>query len=167
MSDAVVHSLAYVSRASADFDGPALTALGDHAAAKNLRLGLTGYLFYIAPNFVQFLEGPEPSLRQVMEAIEKDSRHRVLRTVRLPAAADRLFPDWSMRSSGADHRQTPGWSTRDDGPLDASAVRLEHVLLSVLLHTPVEKLQSSSVTGMIAKLFADLAARERCALAQT
>lgn len=167
MASLNLYSISYVSHAEIEFDESALIALGHHAAEKNERLGITGYLFYLAPYFVQYLEGTEEAIKDVYSKIQTDPRHRVVRFVTLPGTTDRIFPDWSMRSSGADHRFSPGWSTRDQAPADASAVRLEHVLLSVLLHTPVNKFESHSVTEMIAKLFTDLAARERCALAQT
>ncbi len=162
-----LNRITYVSRASAEFDEPALDRLGVHAAEKNGRVGLTGYLFYLAPYFVQYLEGPAAAVGEVFARIGTDPRHQIIRVLTLPSAGERLFPDWSMRSSGADHRHLPGWSTRETSPADASAVRLEHVLLSVLLHTSAGKLQSESVTQMVSRLFADLAEHERCALAQT
>jgi hypothetical protein len=118
-------ALVYTSQAVAAFDEPAITELALKAAAKNERLGVTGFLNYDAAfeTFFQFLEGEKETVEQLMLIIESDPRHRVLsqvpileherqaaiartsrRTDSVPLATGaRMFPTWQMKYVSSDN----------------------------------------------------------------
>jgi hypothetical protein len=117
-------ALVYTSQAVAPFEGLAIAELALKSAAKNERLGVTGFLNYDAAfeTFFQFLEGGKETVEQLMQVIECDPRHRVLSQVPIleherqaaiartssmrvsaPLAADaRMFPTWQMKYVSCD-----------------------------------------------------------------
>jgi hypothetical protein len=90
-------ALAYVSRAAQDFDVPALQTLAKLAAEKNSRLAVTGYLSFRQGVFLQYLEGEQQVIEELMNTISADERHQVVRQIQLGELDDRVFADWSMR----------------------------------------------------------------------
>ena len=117
-------ALVYTSQAIAPFEASAIVELASKSAAKNERLGITGFLNYDATfeTFFQFLEGEKETVEQLMQVIECDPRHRVLSQVPIleherqaaiartsctaitvPLAADaRMFPTWQMKYVSSD-----------------------------------------------------------------
>jgi hypothetical protein len=90
-------AVAYVSRATLDFDVAALESLADRAAEKNRRLAVTGYLSFRQGVFLQYLEGEPQVIAELMNTIAADNRHRLVRQIHLGDVEDRVFADWSMR----------------------------------------------------------------------
>ena len=112
-------TLVYTSQAIVPFAMPVLIKLALKSAAKNERLGVTGFLNYDAAlqTFFQFLEGEKDTVEQLIQVIECDPRHRVLSrvpileherqaaiarisrsAVSIPLADNaRMFPTWQMR----------------------------------------------------------------------
>lgn len=105
----MVFGLAYSSRALTAFDDEALLELADCAAAKNEQLGLTGYLYFRNKLFIQYLEGEQKAVENLMAKIKTDPRHEVTSIVPLPSCPERIFPHWYMRFLGSDlpKTQTP------------------------------------------------------------
>lgn len=94
-----MRALVYRSQQKHRFSQRELNELVAHAAAKNQRLGVTGYLCYRQGLFLQYLEGPAEALEDLMHVISQDPRHEVEMTVWIDEALDdRRFPDWSMRN---------------------------------------------------------------------
>ena len=62
----------------------------------NRLLDVTGLLLAHDGWFLQGLEGPEASVRQLMERIRRDPRHRDVRVISAGPAPSRLFKDWNM-----------------------------------------------------------------------
>jgi hypothetical protein len=110
-------ALAYISRATQQFEEPDLIGLAHQAAEKNRRLAITGYLNFRRGIFFQYLEGVETTVRELMETIAADPRHEVLNVVPLGEMPQRRFSEWSMR-----------YIT----PSEFSAIHLEDVLEGVL-----------------------------------
>lgn len=93
-------ALVYLSEATSRFDDDAVAELAARAAEKNARLQITGYLNFRADRrtFFQYLEGTEPAVRDLMDLIANDARHRVVNLIHLgEIEGGRLFPSWSMR----------------------------------------------------------------------
>lgn len=66
------------------------------AQSRNELEAVTGVLIYSRGSFVQYLEGPEPSVHRVYGRILKDPRHNsIIEVFREPIAA-REFAEWSM-----------------------------------------------------------------------
>ncbi len=90
--------MTYISRFSKAMDGKQLRELGDLAADKNKRLGVTGVLMASGGIFYQVLEGPEEHVDELYATIERDDRHADLLLLSSDdGVTERLFPDWSMR----------------------------------------------------------------------
>jgi hypothetical protein len=98
----MVFGLAYSSRALTAFDDEALLELADCAAAKNEQLGVTGYLYFRNELFIQYLEGEQKAVEDLMAKITTDPRHKILSIVPLPSCPERIFPHWYMRFLGSD-----------------------------------------------------------------
>lgn len=63
---------------------------------KNKRLAITGLLLLIQGKFVQYIEGPEPEIKNVYESIKADPRHNELLLLDSGKIEQRQFEDWSM-----------------------------------------------------------------------
>lgn len=63
---------------------------------KNKRLAITGLLLLIQGKFVQYIEGPEPEIKNVYESIKADPRHNELLLLDSGKIEQRQFQDWSM-----------------------------------------------------------------------
>ena len=98
----MIYGLAYSSRGLESFDDESLLELADNAASNNEKLGVTGYLFYRDELFMQYLEGEQAAVKDLMSRISKDSRHKILSTISLPSCPERVFPHWYMRFLGTD-----------------------------------------------------------------
>ncbi|MDR9447839.1 MAG: BLUF domain-containing protein [Psychroflexus sp.] len=63
---------------------------------KNKRLAITGLLLLIQGKFVQYIEGPEPEIKNVYKSIKADPRHNELLLLDSGKIEQRQFQDWSM-----------------------------------------------------------------------
>lgn len=95
-------SLVYSSRASGNFRDSALTALLRQARAHNQQARLSGLLLYGQGQFLQVLEGAEPTLSELYARIQADPRHRDVRLLAYGPIAARSFPDWRMGFAATD-----------------------------------------------------------------
>lgn len=66
------------------------------AGHNNPKLELTGCLFRAANLYGQILEGPVPSIEDMMRAIRLDARHFDIIEWPITETTARAFPDWSM-----------------------------------------------------------------------
>jgi hypothetical protein len=113
-------SLVYVSSATEPFSTKQLYDLLAKSRENNARRGLTGILLYKDGNFMQLLEGPEQAVRDLMDAIQQDSRHQGLIVLSQTTVAERSFPEWSMGFCDLDAPETksiPGYSEFLNSPL--------------------------------------------------
>jgi hypothetical protein len=90
-------ALAYVSRATQEFDDAALVELARKASDVNRQLRVTGYLNYKRGEFFQYLEGARTHVLDLMDKIAADERHEVVNVVHLGEIESRRFSDWNMR----------------------------------------------------------------------
>jgi hypothetical protein len=99
----MTHRITYVSRYSKPMDTHELEALGEAAAAKNRKLGITGFLMATGGMFYQVLEGPQDAVEDIYSAIVEDDRHTDLIQLRSEKnAPGLLYPDWSMKTINLD-----------------------------------------------------------------
>ena len=92
-----MRGVVYVSEALVYFDKMALESLAAQAAALNFDRGITGYMYFENNRFVQYIEGDEDTIDELMEVISRDKRHRVLHAVVEDDIEERRFPSWHMR----------------------------------------------------------------------
>lgn len=90
-------AILYVSRAEQTFDANALTELLKQAQERNQSVGVTGYLYFKAPYFFQYLESENDEAADIMASIEKDPRHTVVLSFSDEFEGSRRFGEWSMR----------------------------------------------------------------------
>ena len=140
-------ALVYVSEAVRAFDEVELQGLALHAAARNERLAVTGYLHYAHERrmFFQYLEGERETVLALMAEIVADERHAVRNTLELGEVGPRHFPRWSMRRLGAG---------------ELRAIRLEDVLESVLLTMCQPAFSPAEARPTVLRIVGQLAARD-------
>lgn len=92
-----MRGVVYVSEALVYFDKMALESLAAEAAALNFDRGITGYLYFEKDRFVQYIEGDEDTIDELMQVITRDKRHRVLHSIVEDGLEERRFPSWHMR----------------------------------------------------------------------
>lgn len=93
---ASLYSLVYSSTATEPFDDDALQKLLAHSRESNSEADITGMLLYRKGRFVQFLEGPESQVRELMSVISADPRHTGIRIMMDGHADARRFAEWTM-----------------------------------------------------------------------
>lgn len=138
-------ALAYASYSTVDAPNLDLEGIATHASAKNALLGITGYLCYDHGIFFQYLEGEQKAVQDLMEVIEKDTRHDVINKVVLGEHEQRVFPDWSMRHLNRS---------------DLRRVDLENVLEHSLFHMDPKLYGHDNIVALIKALVANIAARQ-------
>ncbi|MFZ6992576.1 BLUF domain-containing protein [Curtobacterium sp. RRHDQ66] len=117
-------SLVYMSVAADEMTDADLVAMLREARLRNDALGVSGLLLAKGGRFLQVLEGPVWSVEDRFRAIERDPRHREVKTLSREAVTSRRFDGWAMAfaaPSDSDVRDEPGFSTflADRSPLPA------------------------------------------------
>lgn len=93
---ASLFSLTYASTAAEAFDDDALARLLESSRLANIDSDLSGMLLYRNGRFLQVLEGPESAVRDAIDRIGRDPRHRDVRVLVSEPIDDRRFADWTM-----------------------------------------------------------------------
>ena len=91
-----IFSIVYASDEREPFDDARLAALLAQSRDSNSRAGITGMLLYRRGRFIQFLEGGEQPVRDLVSVIRSDPRHTRMRVLLEDVLADRRFPEWTM-----------------------------------------------------------------------
>lgn len=104
-------SVVYASVATEPFSDERLAALLTSSREANARADVTGMLLHREGRFIQFLEGPERTVRELMARIAQDRRHGRVRTLLEDPVTERQFPEWTMgfASDGSDAEQPDGF----------------------------------------------------------
>ena len=89
-------AVAYTSVATEPFDDAKLSALLAWCREWNGSVDVTGVLLHREGRFIQFLEGPEPAVRELVESISQDPRHTRVRVLLEDPVTDRQFSEWTM-----------------------------------------------------------------------
>jgi FAD-dependent sensor of blue light len=101
----MLNGLIYLSTANTPFSNSDLDALAQISTDMNEKHGITGYLYYSGTQFIQYIEGEEHALEQLMSNIRSDLRHKVNAEIIYRDLAARYFPSWRMKvlDDTADH----------------------------------------------------------------
>lgn len=75
------------------------------ASEKNKQFGITGCLIYHNDFFLQFLEGEESDVMNLIENIKLDSRNEFLTILATDTTPFRIFKEWSMAYYHPPHRK--------------------------------------------------------------
>ena len=95
MSDGLF-TMTYSSTAAEPFDDDDLAELLEESRVSNVAADLSGLLLYRQGRFLQVLEGPEPVVRDAIDRIGRDPRHRDMRVLVEESIDERRFADWTM-----------------------------------------------------------------------
>ncbi|WP_371195541.1 BLUF domain-containing protein [Glaciecola sp. SC05] len=87
----------YLSEANFEATTPNLLELAQRAAIKNKSLGVTGFLCFSRGRFLQYLEGEEEVLQNLLEEIREDMRHELMFELEPAIIEKPLFSSWAMR----------------------------------------------------------------------
>lgn len=94
----LIKQIVFVSTATLDLDGNALSLLKEQCAKNNLAASITGILLYKKRNFISVLEGyPEDIQRVFFDKVLFDHRHRSIDVLREHEHTTRMFSQWSMQ----------------------------------------------------------------------
>lgn len=88
----------YVSKAKKNFSQEALDTLAEVSTKNNLQRDITGYLFYEKRYFLQYMEGPEKVINDMINKIALDDRHEVICIIENGNLQKRRFPKWGMKN---------------------------------------------------------------------
>lgn len=110
-------SALYLSKACTPFDQSALVEMQNFAAEMNGQYGISGYLYFEKGHFIQYIEGPDDAIDQLISNLRGDSRHEVLQVVEESNLTERRFEEWAMR--WLDHKSI-------------AQIQMEHLLLDQL-----------------------------------
>ncbi len=91
-----MYHLIYISHAVQPFTEKELIALLDISRKNNKQLGITGMLLYLNEKFIQVLEGKRETVKELINKIEKDPRHKRLSVLLEGNTRARIFHNWSM-----------------------------------------------------------------------
>ncbi len=103
-----MHRILYRSVASDDFRSDDLFKVIEVSARNNPERDVTGFLLYKAGRFLQFIEGPQENLGQLLSQLAKDPRHRDVEVLVDTPASRRCFPRWRMQRIGSDDQAIAG-----------------------------------------------------------
>jgi hypothetical protein len=92
----VITQLIYISRATQILSSSDLLLLLKQANVRNKNLSITGMLLYKDQSFMQLLEGPSDSVKQVFHSIKNDHRHKRITLISEKVVESRLFKGWGM-----------------------------------------------------------------------
>ncbi len=92
-----MYALVYISKANQPFEPSTLHALADQANRRNRLSSITGFLTYKRGQFLQYLEGEKKAVDNLMNTIQNDPRHTVVKIINLPDQPQRYLSEWHMR----------------------------------------------------------------------
>lgn len=72
----------------------------DHAVTANLAAQITGALMFDGSRFAHLIEGPEPEVARLLDALASDGRHQDMVFLERKPVAVRLFRSFSMAYHG-------------------------------------------------------------------
>jgi len=140
--------LLYFSRARPDRnvnDTQVLRQILEVSETQNALRGITGCLLACNGRFMQILEGPNSNVQTTYGSIARDVRHEDVRLVRVGAATERLFPQWTMCGRELSPTDDAVVDVLENaGSFDPSRLTLDR---SVSLLLRIQELQSKHGTG--------------------
>jgi hypothetical protein len=92
----------YQSSAVVPFGERELDELEQFAATHNAVHGISGYLFFERGKFIQYFEGEQADVDQLLENIRRDTRHEIGLVFFDHDLEERRFPTWQMKHITAD-----------------------------------------------------------------
>ncbi|NME68250.1 BLUF domain-containing protein [Flammeovirga aprica] len=93
----MISSYIYSSQTNDDIEVETLRDIQNIAKTENSKHNITGYLTYKKETFIQYIEGPDEEIQQLITNLKNDKRHNILKSIHFPPKTQRVFKGWSMR----------------------------------------------------------------------
>ncbi len=147
VSDGVLATLCYQSRAPKQPNADELSDLLSAARDRNRSLGVTGMLVHEGERFFQWLEGPGEALDGLWKSISHDDRHEDVELLGEGITPARLFSDWDLRFlERSPHINAPEGAEANEG--EAAAPEADSVVLARLALNGDEQALAGFVRGL-------------------
>lgn len=91
-----LYQIIYMSKSAEGFGSPEMRALLPKIRQNNAEKGVTGILLSDRGEFLQVLEGPEASVKEIFSSIKGDPQHSDVTVLREGPIQKRRFGDWTM-----------------------------------------------------------------------
>lgn len=101
----MIASLLYTSVAAEGLNSADVFKIVEDSSRRNPVRDITGFLIFDRTRFLQYVEGPQVALDELLETLATDKRHHSVRVLHRSQAEQRLFPRWAMRRAGATAEQ--------------------------------------------------------------
>lgn len=92
----MIYQLMYFSCAETGLERQDIDDIVATAQTANRKYDISGFLTFNGTEFLQFLEGTEEAVTQLMNNIELDKRHHSVVTIEAGHAESRRFPGWTL-----------------------------------------------------------------------
>lgn len=93
----MITSFIYSSKSTSELNLDLLGEIQKVAETENKKNDITGYLTYKKDTFIQYIEGPEEKINQLIINLKRDNRHQFNKSIFLTPKTNRFFMDWSMK----------------------------------------------------------------------
>ena len=99
----LIYHVVYCSRADAGVDEDEVSRIVASSQRHNPARRITGVLMFAGGVFFQWIEGPRREIKDLMAAIEADSRHHdIVSLNETEETRERIYPDWDMERVDVD-----------------------------------------------------------------
>jgi hypothetical protein len=92
-------AVVYLSWATVQFDEAALIKLNNSNQVNNKLHGITGLLVHKRGMFLQYIEGKQAAVMELMKKLYDDPRHEGITVLHSGMRRTRRFPEWHMAFS--------------------------------------------------------------------
>jgi hypothetical protein len=117
--------LIYSSEASPGLATAELEEMLAESRIRNKVHGITGVLVFVDGVFLQIVEGEKDDVLDLMQRIERDSRHHGIKVFYEEEVQDRAFASWSMAYLSPSAEEVAKWAELD------GATKIGDVLASI------------------------------------
>ena len=117
--------LIYSSEAAPGLAAAELEVMLAESRVRNRAHCITGVLVFVEGAFLQILEGEKDAVLDLMQRIERDSRHRGIKVFYEEAVEERAFTSWSMAYLSPSVEEVAKWAELD------GATTIGNVLASI------------------------------------
>ncbi|MEM1409387.1 MAG: BLUF domain-containing protein [Pseudomonadota bacterium] len=88
----------YISRATSEITDQDLNDIIEESRRSNAKIDVTGVLIHHQGRFFQCIEGPHQKVSELLEKIERSSKHDQIDVLLNERITERLFGCWAMAS---------------------------------------------------------------------
>ncbi len=92
----MAYCLIYVSKETSKLSRKEVESLTAKSSENNKEKNITGILIYNSGYFLQYVEGDEKDVHELIGRVSRDIRHEKLKVIYETNSAGRLFPGWTM-----------------------------------------------------------------------